>query len=261
MIILAGGGGAFDGGVITLIIALVAIFGGTLLVIFFRKQVYPAFNLMYVRIFYGKYSFEFIEFFKKHDLRNPISNCIKDEITLHFSIFFKQTKDAKQFETEIPIEFKDIQFKISYKELVKTLGTPHCINIAWFNQSRVKLVGYHEKFQEKKMRSLFYFLDNKFVMGEFVFSETRRMDPTQVKEALSEKYLNGAILDGDSFYINGPQGNTLNYHDNGFFASVKYLFRGDDHLNEIMNDVFTQAEATGMAFKKAMLQEELLNRF
>ncbi len=68
-------------------------------------------------------------------------------------------------------------------------------------------------------------------------------------------------LDCDSLYINGPQGNALNYHDNGFFAAVKYLYRGDDHLNEIMNEVFIHANENGKAFKKAMIQEELLNRF
>ena len=111
------------------------------------------------------------------------------------------------------------------------------------------------------MKSLFYLIDNQFVMGEFVFSETRRMDPAQVKEALSEKYLKGEALPGDSFYIKGPQGNILNFHDNGFFAAVKYLYRGDDDLNEIMTEVFAQADVNGKAFKKAMIQEELLNRF
>ncbi|MBC8315101.1 MAG: hypothetical protein H8E51_06320 [Bacteroidetes bacterium] len=260
MILLAGGG-AFEGGFMTLIIALILIFVITLLVIFMRKRIFPIFYLMYVRVFRGKYSFEYLEFFKKHDLRNPLNNCIRDEITIHFSVFFKLLKEASQYKTDIPIEFKDVPYLISYRKLVKQFGTPQCINIARFNQSRVKVVGYNEKFQEKKMKSLFYFIDDQFVMGEFVFSETRRMDPTQVKEVLSQKYLDGETLKSDVIYILGPQGNMLNYHDNGFFAAVKYLYRGDDHLNEIMNNIFAQAHENGKAFKRAMIQEELLNRF
>jgi len=164
MILLAGGG-AFEGGFMTLIIALILIFVITLLVIFLRKRIFPIFYLMYVRVFRGKYSFEYLEFFKKHDLRNPLNNCIRDEITIHFSVFFKLLKEASQYKTDIPIEFKDVPYLITFRKLVKQFGTPQCINIARFNQSRVKVVGYNEKFQEKKMKSLFYFIDDQFVMG------------------------------------------------------------------------------------------------
>ncbi|MFC2101360.1 hypothetical protein ACFLS7_00020 [Bacteroidota bacterium] len=261
MVILAASGGAFDGGIITLIVTVAAIFSITLFVIFLRKSTFPILNLMVIRIFKGKYSFEYLEFFKKNDLRNPLNNCIKDEITLHISVFFKKLKDSATYKTEIPVEFKDVPFMTAYKDVIKEFGTPHCINIARFGHERVKVVGYFETFQQKKMRSLFYFLEDEFFMGEFVFSETRRMDPTQVVEGISEKYLNGEKIESDSFYIEGPIGNSLNYHDNGFYASVKYLYRGDSHINEILSNVFLQASENGRAFKQAMIQEELLNRF
>ncbi|TSA27832.1 MAG: hypothetical protein D4R67_05290 [Bacteroidetes bacterium] len=261
MILLASSGGAFDGGFLTLVVALIAIFIIALFLIFLRKRTFPILNLILIRIFKGKYSFEYLEFFKKNDLRNPLNNCIRDEITLHFSVFYKRLKNAQEFSTTIPIEFKDIPFLTTYRKLVNDFGTPHCINIARFDKMRVKVVGYHETFHQKKMKSLFYFIENEFVMGEFVFSEARRMDPTQVLEALSKKYLNGQELTGDVFYITGPLGNILNFHDNGFFASVKYLYRGDDRINKILDNVFAHAHQNGQAFRKAMIQEELLNRF
>ncbi len=261
MIILAGSGGAFDGGFLTLVVAIVTIFSIALFVIFLKKNTFPILNLMIIRIFRGKYSFEYLEFFKKNDLRNPLNNCIKDEITLHISVFFKRLKGAIDYPTTVPIEFKDVPFLTSYKNLVKEFGTPNCINIARFDKQRVKVVGYQDTFHQKKMKSLFYFIEDKFFMGEFVFSETRRMDPTQVKEGISEKYLDGVKLEADTLYVEGPLGNILNYHDNGFFASVKYLYRGDSSINEILNNVFLLSSQKGQAFKKAMLQEESLNRF
>ncbi|MFH1296060.1 MAG: hypothetical protein ABIJ04_02160 [Bacteroidota bacterium] len=261
MIILAGSGGAFEGGFLTLVVVLVALFAIALFIIFLRKNTFPILNLLFIRIFRGKYSYEYLEFFKKNDLRNPLNNCIRDEITLHFSVFFKRLKGAADFTTNIPIEFKDVPFLTSYRKLVKELGTPHCINIARFGRNRVKVVGYNETFHQKKMKSLFYFIEDEFVMGEFVFSETRRMDPTQVQQALSQKYLDGETLSPDTFYIENPMGNILNYHDNGFFASVKYLYRGDTRINEILNHIFTQSHQNGQAFRRAMIQEELLNRF
>ncbi len=261
MIILAGSGGAFDAGFLTLVVAIVAIFSIALFAIFLKKNTFPILNLLIIRAFRGKYSFEYLEFFKKHDLRNPLNNCIKDEITLHISVFFKRLKGASNFTTTIPIEFQDVPFLTSYKTLVKEFGTPHCINIARFDHKRVKVVGYNETFHQKKMKSLFYFIEDEFFMGEFVFSETRRMDPTQVKEGIAEKYLDGKLQDLDTFYIEGPLGNVLNYHDNGFFASVKYLYQGDPGINEILNNVFILSSKNPQAFKQTMIQEELLNRF
>jgi hypothetical protein len=261
MIVLASGGGAFDGGFLTLVVVIVAIFSISLFVIFLKKNTFPLLNLILIKIFNGKYSFEYLEFFKKNDLRNPLTNCIKDEITLHISVFFQRLKGAVDYTTEIPIEFKDIPFLSSYKTLVQKFGTPDCINIARFEKNRVKVVGYHETFHQKKMKSLFYFLEDEFFMGEFVFSETRRMDPTQVKEGISEKYLDGVNLEADTLYVEGPLGNILNYHDNGFFSSVKYLYRGDLRINEVLNNVFLLSSQKGQAFKKAMIQEESLNRF
>jgi len=261
MIILADNGGAFDAGFLTLIVAIVAIFSIALFVIFLKKNTFPILNLLIIKIIRGKYSYEYLEFFKKNDLRNPLTNCIKDEITLHVSVFFQRLKGAVDYTTETPIEFKDIPFLTSYKDLVKKFGTPNCINIARFEKTRVKVVGYHETFHQKKMKSLFYFIGEEFFMGEFVFSETRRMDPAQVKEGISEKYLNGKHMEADTIYIEGPLGNILNYHDNGFFASVKYLYRGNPRINEILNNVFLLSSQKGQAFKKAMIQEESLNRF
>lgn len=261
MIILARSGGGFDTGFLTLVVAIIAIFLIAFLVLFLKKNTFPILNLLIIRIFKGRYSFEYLEFFKKNDLRNPLNNCIKDEITLHVSIFFKRLKGAADFTTTLPVEFKDVPFLTSYRNLVKEFGTPQCINIARFDHQRVKVVGYHETFHQKKMKSLFYFMDEKFFMGEFVFSETSRMDPTQVREGISQKYLGGRQIDSDTFYIECPDGNIMNYHDNGFFASVKYLYRGDPQINEILNRVFLLSSQNGQAFKKAMIQEDLLNRF
>ncbi|MBN1200053.1 MAG: hypothetical protein JXA23_11920, partial [Bacteroidales bacterium] len=99
MIILAQNGGAFDAGFLTLVVAILAIFAIALFAIFLKKNTFPVFNLFFIRIFKGKYSFEYLEFFKKNDLRNPLNNCIKDEITLHVSIFYKPLKGASSYTT------------------------------------------------------------------------------------------------------------------------------------------------------------------
>jgi hypothetical protein len=251
----------FDQSMLTLFLALVFIFILVLVLVFLRKRIIPVIRLASLRILYGQYSFEYLEFFKKHDLRNPLNNCIKDEITLHFSVFFRKFKNAVDFTTTVPIGFKDIPFMTLYQKVVKQFGQPSCINIARFGTSRVKVIGYSESFHQKKMKSLFYFIDDRFVMGEFVFSEYSRMNPTPVKEALSQKFLNGKPLEPDVFYISDSNGNRINFYDNGFYASVKYLFLGDTAINEILNTLFSPGQENGQAYRNAMIQEELLNRF
>lgn len=252
---------SFDPSMLYLVLSLVLLFVLLLILIFFKDRIIPVIRVTYLRIVHGQYSFEYLEFFKKYDLRNPLNNCIKDEITLHVSVFFKRLKGSSNYTTTIPIEFKDVPFLTSYNSLVKEFGKPDCINIARFDRARVKVIGYNETFHQKRMKSLFYFLEDEFFMGEFIFSETHRMDPTQIREGISQKYLEGGEVNQDAFYIEGPLGNILNYHDNGFFASVKYLFRGEQRINEILTDVFVQSANNGQAFKKAMMQEESLNRF
>lgn len=248
------GGTAFDSNFLTLAGVLVAIFIGILIIVFLRKRTFPMISLFFIRLFKGRFSYEYLEFFKKNDLRNPLNNCIRDEITLHFSVFFKQLKGALEFTSDVPIEFKEIPFMTPYHKIIKENGLPDCINIARFDGNRVKVIGYNETFQQRRMKSLLYFIEDLFVMGEFVFSEAQRMDPVQVREALAKKYLDGEAVNADVFYISAPlPGNILNYHDNGFFASVKYLYRGDRRMNEILNNVFTNPGQNGQAFKQAMI--------
>jgi len=252
---------SFDPSMLSLILVLILLFVGVLALIFLRKRIIPLIQLSALRIFYGQYSFEYLEFFKKNDLRNPLNNCIKDEITLHFSVFFRKFNNADTYHTDVPIEFKDIPFMTSYSRIVKQFGTPSCINIARFGTARVRVIGYSETFHQKKMKSLYYFIEDHFVMGEYIFSEHRRMDPGPVKEALSTKYLSGEHLPSDRIYIEDGKRHQLNFHDNGFYASVKYIYLGDSAIMEILNNVFNPMDDSGQALRKAMIQEELLNRF
>ena len=261
MILLQSSGGAFDAGFLVLILAILSIFLLAVVFLFLRKRTFPLINLLFIRAIHGKYSFQYLEFFKKNDLRNPLNNCIKDEITLHFSYFFKILPDARFYKTDREITFEEFPFRSSYRLLIKMNGKPQCINIARFKSHKVKVVGYVDEYMKRKMKRLFYFIDDIFIMGEYIFSETHRVDPTGVRDALTEKYLGQRSVEDESFYLEGPQGNAINYHDNGFYATIKYICRSDERINSIIEAVFPEGSAGVRAFKNAMTQEELINRF
>jgi len=252
---------SFDSSMLYLILALVSFFVLVIVIIFLRKRVVPLFRLWYISLVHGRYSFEFLEFFKENNLRNPHNSCVKDEITLHFMVFFRPLKNAQEYTTNTRIDFDDIPYMISEKKLFKLKGVPDCVNITTFNDARVKVVGYNETLQGMKMKSLYYFIDNQFLMGEYVFPELLRVKPVKIKETLSAKYLNKVSLDGDVFYITDNEGNKLCYEYNGFSIGIKYLYLGDTGLTQVLTNLFRNGSDGRSNFVKALHNDEMLNRF
>jgi len=210
---------------------------------------------------YGRYSFEFLEFFKENNLRNPHINCIKDEISMHFFTFYKPKRDALFFQTGTKIEFGDIPFLTTYKKLIKAKGEPDCINVSKFNDTRVKLVGFNESLQNINMKSMFYFMEDRFVMGEYHFIELNKIKTSDILAPLTVKYLKGETILADNFYITDLQGDKINYENNGFMITVRYFFRGDETINRILDSVFGNDSDNGKTRILTMKHEELLNRF
>jgi hypothetical protein len=252
---------SFDPSMLYLILALVSIFIMVILLVFLRNRMVPLFRLWYVSARYGKYSFEFLEFFKENNLRNPHNNCIKDEITLRFLTFFKPTRNAVTYKTSQLIEFGEIAFLTTYKEVMKRKGIPDCINVAKFNESRVKVIGFNEALQGMKMKSLYYFIDEKFVMGEFVFADLFRVKPEKILNTLSIKYLEGNELKADTIYLSDPKANILFYENNGFSICMRYFFSGDHQINEILASVYSIGGENAENYIKTLQNEEMLNRF
>ena len=254
-------GASLDSSMFTLILALVGLFFLILVLVFLRNRLFPLLKLWYISIAYGRYSFEFLEFFKNNNLQNPHNNCVKDEITMHFLVFFRRIKNSDEHQTSSPIIFGDIPFMTTYKKLVKNKGNPDCINITKFGSCRVKLVGYNEILQGVRMKSLYYFIEDHFVMGEYLFSDLLRVKPKEIAGSISSKYLKNKLLEGDVFYLTDPAGNILNYENNGFAINIRYFYKGDNRTNEVLASVFNFDAENGNNFMKTLKNEELLNRF
>jgi len=252
---------SFDSSMLYLIMALVGIFILVLVVVFLRNRVFPLLRLWYISLVYGRYSFEFLEFFKDNNLQNPHNNCVKDEITMHFLVFFRRTKNSAEYLTQSKIEFGDIPFMSTYNHLRKIKGNPDCINITKFSDVRVKLVGYNETLQGMRMKSLHYFIGDTFIMGEYLFADLIRVKPKEIIQSISTKYLNSISPQEDVFYITDSAGNMLNYENNGFSVTIRYLHKGDAQANGILSSAFNFDNEKDIGFMKTLKNEELLNRF
>jgi hypothetical protein len=251
---------SLDPGTMYLVMAVVSLFLFVLILVFLRKRVVILVRLWYFSLVYGRYSYEFLNFFKENNLRSPINGCVKDEITLHLLVFFKKIKDSQEFHTNTAIDFGEIPYMTTSKKLFKIKGKPDCMKVVTANDTRFIVAGYHETLQGLKMKSLYFFVDGFFVMGEFLFSELIRVNPANLVKTLSVKYLSDATVESDVFYIRDTNGNQLNYEHNGFSISIKYLFMGDGKTNEKLSGLLNSGEFSENSVSLHG-NEELLDRF
>jgi hypothetical protein len=262
-ILLAGSlksGSSMDPGMMYLVMVVISLFIFVILFIFLRKRVVLLVRLWYVTLLYGRYSHEFLTFFKENNLRSPINGCIKDEITLHLLVFYRKVKNAQEFLTNTNIDFGQVPFMSTTKALFNIKGKPDCMKVVTVNDSRFMVAGYNETLQGLRMKSLYFFVNGAFVMGEFSFSELMRLNPANMIKTLSSKYLNGTPVDNDVFYIRDTKGNQLNYEHNGFTVSIKYLYMSDDKTNKVLSSLSTIGELTEYD-PIVPGNDELLNRF
>ncbi len=245
-------------GFIQLMLALVSAFFVLVTLGFLNRKLL---KLWYITAVYGRYSYEFLNFFSMNKLRNPFNGCIKDEIPVHLEVFFRKTRNSEEFQTEVPIDYPDVPFMSEKRSLFRIKGKPDCLKVAFADGIRFIIMGYHEKLMGCRMRSIFYFVNDRFVMGEILFTDLTRVSPVKLAETLSAKYLKGKLINLDTFYIKNTGGNHLNFDYNGFTISVKYLYRGDPATNRILETVFNKAEIPGARLTGIPDSGELLDRF
>jgi hypothetical protein len=252
---------ASDPGIMYLIISLVSLFVFVLIFVFMKNRVIQMLRLWYITLVYGRYSYEFLTFFKANNLRSPHNGCIKDEIMMHLMVFYKILKNSQEFRTTTQVDFGRIPFMTKSQNLFKIKGKPNCMKVAIQNNIKLMVVGYHETLQGRKMRAMYFFLNDHFVMGEYLFSDLLHINPSQLVGTFSSKYLNGNPIEKDVFYIKDTKGNQLNYEHNGFSISIKYLFNGDQETNRILSDFFESGNT--IPDNKTIMagNEELLDRF
>ena len=251
----------FDLSMIYLVLAMCSLFFLVLIFIFLRNRAVQLVRLWYITLRYGRYSHEFLTFFKDNNLRSPFNGCIKDEISMHPLVFYRRINDSQEFRTNTAIDYGPIPYMTNYREILKKKGTPNCMKVSTVIENRFMVIGYNESLQGLKMKSMYFFLNDRFIMGEFLFSDLMRAKPSKLAGTLFSKYLNSIQAEKDVFYITDVKGNQLNYENNGFSVSIKYLFNGDSESNSILETLATTGIYPVDDEQFISTNEELLDRF
>ena len=221
-----------------LIIAIATISLLVIRYIFAKKRIGQLLRLWYFSVVYGPYSNKFLAVFKDENIMSPYNSCIDDDILLHFVPFTKKNNNSLEFQTKTTIVFNGIDFSTSSKNLIKSKGEPDSISITTINDTKFMVVGYNEVVHDLKMKTMYFFLNDQFFMGEFLFSDHLSKEPSNLVKSYSSKYLNGIPVVNHVFYITDAEGNQLYYEHNGFALSIKYLYKGDESSNKIMTGLF-----------------------
>ena len=203
-----------------------------------------AMKKLFVKMKHGKYSWDYVQIFKKANHRSPFNPCFKDDLILHYYRLIKRFEGTPVFSTKEQIKYSSIPFFLSFQELVKQKkeldkeGVIDSFSVIKEGGIEMKVIGYTVELYGLTVKELFYFVDNTFFMGEFIVKEISKNNPHKLLESIRKKYLNGLKEYPEKFYIDSATGETILIENDGFSLSLKYFSSQNaavlDKLNKVV---------------------------
>jgi hypothetical protein len=195
------------------------------------------FRVFFTKLSKGEYSSGYVNIFKDNDLRSPHVPCIKDEFIFHILMFLKKTKNVKILNTSENIQFGNTPFSLKFDEIFKLRGVPMCFNALNINDYNIKIIGYQDIINESKIKSIYFFVNNIFILGEYSFADNSITESIDISKIIINKYINESIENIDEFYIEDLNNNCIYFKDNGFERSVKYFNNVSNDSRKIYNEL------------------------
>ena len=210
--------------------------GITIFVIIMAYRFRKAITLVIIRMVYGHYSYEFHSTYKRFFIRSPFQYCFRDDFIAHLLFVLSKKENIPSFKSMKSIHFENTPYFINYKDFLKQRGAPYCFNAFVFDQPsfEIKAVGYQETIAGSKAILVFYFMNDSFFMGEYIFKNPK----TNVKASLVEYFLNRQELSDDNFYIENTKNRIIHYQNNGFTVDIKYLNRENQDIIDNLKDYY-----------------------
>jgi hypothetical protein len=152
-------------------------------------------------------------------------------------MYLKRKPDIKVFQTNENIQFGNISFNLSFNELLKSREEPSYFNASNFDKFVVKIVGYQDDIVNSKMKTIYYFVDDVFILGENSFNDTSISESINISKILIKKYISESIGKSEEFFIEDKNKNMIYYYDNGFERSIKYFNSENEKSRNIYKEL------------------------
>jgi hypothetical protein len=215
---------------IRILVSLIVIIVLLLVATFFRKTI----ALAAIRMVYGQFSFEFYHLYKEYYVRSPHQYCFRDEFISHLLFVISKKKELPSYKSAKDIYFENTPYFIFFKDFLKKKGTPYCFNAFAFNEPDfvIKALGYQAIISGCKAVLVFYFMNDSFFMGEYIFKNPKK----NIKASLMKHFVGTDDIPEDNFYIENSTNRIVHFQDTGFSIDIKYLTRENkaiiDNLNQ-----------------------------
>lgn len=211
---------------------MIIIAGSLLGIIILAARSRKHLGLLLIRMVYGKYSIEFLSLFKRFFKRSPFQYCFRDEFVSHVLFVLDMKNEIPVYKTFSTVNFEDQPFFTPYKDFLKQRGEPYCFNAFSFDNPHfiIKVVGYQEKISGQKGIASYYFIDDLFFMGEYIFKQ----NSDKIKKIFLEPFIDVKKVSEDNFYIENTHDRVIHYQDTGFSIDIKYLSREDKQILDLL---------------------------
>jgi hypothetical protein len=197
--------------------------------------------LFIIRFLFGNYNYEYVTQYKKYYARNPFPPCINEDLKTHCFNFIDKNAAKPQFDTRTAIGFGSFPFNT---EFVKVKGgiIPNCFNIYRLSEKNtIKIIGMKTEILGIETKELYYFMNDKYFMGEYSFSDVSETSNVKLIGMLASKYGIVETYAKDSFYIRDDKEALICFENNGFSISIQYIYLGNKQINEVWDKYFKNA--------------------
>lgn len=179
-----------------------------------------------VQMIYGKYSYAYISFFKKRDLKPDVLPCLKDHYLTHFYPFYRKAKDSVLFKSRQPIQYGEFRFGSSYRESPKGSLDADNFSVYKVDSDILSAYGFRGQSFGAKHKEVAFFLNNQFLLGEYSFSMSDKNsmpDTDRIVSELARRYQ--VDLGGlkSNFYIEDGNDSLIYVLDTGFSFNLSYF--------------------------------------
>lgn len=238
---------------------LIIIAAVALVVVIILIRMYPLLRIWMSRLFFGKHSARYVTTYKRYIRQSPYSYCIKDDFINHLVGCYKLPSELPTFDSDLEIEFSDVQYGQKFKEVIKAFPSPICINAIRLPAFELQVLGYKSQLFSYEMKKYFFFANGRFFMGQTTFNNSTIESRAELINVLQKKYLNGQKTSATDFLIRGKNQSFLRCEYNGFYLILSYLSRADAETIALVDEHWNSS-VTSTTVEQSSLHDELMDK-
>jgi hypothetical protein len=205
----------------------------TLFIIFlvvFKKRL----KLRLISLKHGKYSYQYIKQFKRYANKSPFPYCFKDDIMPYLRLSQAKRDNTEQLRTEMNLLFEETKYQTPFLLILNKYGNPDYFNAFKIKNIELRALGYQKHVFDTKAKAVFFFLNESFVMGEYIIEDISGIDLTVIGKKLMDQTGIKQINSFQSLFVDGKNNSSIFFYENGFSLIIRYSDLGNKQFNELI---------------------------